>query len=68
MYSFNLNCTLTYLTSEVKGYVLISGFASLVGIHTNIMSSKVGLKIFAISSGIKKYNNWIIKKKRKKYD
>ena len=45
---FNLTCTLT-------GDVSISVFASLVGIPIGITSSAIGLKIFAINAGIKKY-------------
>ena len=35
--------------------VYISVFASLVGVPANIAGSAVGLKIFAITAGIKKY-------------
>ena len=47
--------------SAVSGCVSISPFGSLVGIPVGITSSAVGLKIFVISSGIKKYKS-IIKK------
>ena len=45
---------LLILASTVTGCVSISTFASLVGIPIGIASSAVGLKIFAIASGIKK--------------
>ena len=44
-----------------------SFFASLVGIPIGITSSAIGLKICAITAGIKKYKS-IIKKKKKKHD
>ena len=45
----------------------IFAFASLIGIPIGIASSAIGLKICAITAGIKKYKS-IIKKKRKKHD
>ena len=45
----------------------ISAFASLVGILIWIRSSAIGLKICAITAGIKKYKS-IIKKKKRKHD
>ena len=45
----------------------ISAFASLIGILIGITSSVIGLKINAITAGIKKYKS-IIKKKKKKHD
>ena len=53
------------LASSVTGYVSIPGFASLVGIPVGIASSAVGLKISAITAGIKKYKS-LIKKKEKR--
>ena len=47
--------------------VSISPFASLIGIPIGITSSAIGLKICAITAGIKKYKS-IIKKKKKKHD
>ena len=55
------------LASTITGYVSISPFASLVGILIGITSSAIGLKICAITAGIKKYKS-IIKKKKKKHD
>ena len=58
------------LVSTVTGCVSISAFASIVDIPIEIpipigiMSSAVGLKICAITAGIKKYKS-IIKKKKK---
>ena len=45
----------------------MSAFASLVGIPIRITSSAIGLKICAITAGIKKYKS-IIKKKKKEHD
>ena len=59
--------TYLLLSSVVTGCVLISAFASLVGIPIGITSSVVVLKICAITSGTKKYK-WIIKKRKKKKD
>ena len=53
--------------STIIGCVSIYHFASLVGIPVEITSSAIGLKICAITAGIKKYKS-IIKKKKKKYD
>ena len=53
--------------STITGCVSISAFASLVGIPIGITSSAIGLKICAITAGIKKYKS-IIKKKKKKHD
>ena len=55
------------LTSTITGCISISAFASLLGIPIGITSSAIGLKICAITAGIKKYKS-IIKKKRKKHD
>ena len=49
--------------SAITGCVSISAFASLVGITIGIASSAVGLKIFAITTGIKMYKSIIEKKK-----
>ena len=51
----------------MTGCVLISALASLVGIPIGITSSTIGLIIYAINAGIKKYKS-IIKKKKKKHD
>ena len=55
------------LGSTATGCVSISAFASSVGIPIGITSSAIGLKICAITAGIKKYKS-IIKKKKKKHD
>ena len=55
------------LASTVTGRVLISAFTSLVAVHVGITSSPVKLKIYAITTGIKKYKS-IIKKKKKKHN
>ena len=55
------------LASTITGCILISAFASLIGIPIAIKNSTIGLKICAIAAGIKNYNS-IIKKKKKKHD
>ena len=55
------------LASKITGYISVSDFTSLFGIHMRITSSAIGLKICAITAGIKKYQP-IIKKKKKKHD
>ena len=55
------------LASTITGCVSISAFASLIGIPIGITSSAIGLKICAITAGIKKYKS-IIKKKKNKHD
>ena len=54
------------LASTITGYIVISAFASLLGIPIEIKSSAIGLKIFAISAGIKKYK-LITKKDKNKH-
>ena len=49
----------------ITGCVSISAFSSLVGIPIGISSSAIGLSIFEIPGGTKKYKS-IIKKKKKK--
>ena len=58
---------LLIVISTSTGCVSIPAFASLVGIPIGITSSAIGLKICAITAGIKKYKS-IIKKKKKKHD
>ena len=53
--------------SAVSGCVSISASTLLVRVPVGIASSVVGLKICAITTGIKKYKS-IIKKKRKNHD
>ena len=53
------------LVSTITGCVSISAFASLIGIPIGITSSAIGLKICAITAGIKKYKSMINKKKKK---
>ena len=55
------------LASTTTGYILISAFTFLIGIPIGIMSSAIGLKICAITRGIKKYKS-INKKKKKRHD
>ena len=59
------------LASTITGCVSTSAFASLIGIPIGITSSAIGLKICAITAGIKKYLRKrisVIKKKKKKHD
>ena len=55
------------LGSTITGCVSMSTFSSLVSIPVGITSSVTGLKIRAITAGIKKYKS-IIKKKKKMHD
>ena len=53
--------------SAVSDFISVSAFASLVGVPVGIADSAVGLKICAITAGIKKYRSIIKKKKTKTY-
>ena len=55
------------LASAVAAYISISAFVSLVCITIGITSSAVGLKIYTITAGFKKYKS-IIKKTKKKHN
>ena len=55
------------LASVIAGCISISAFASFLGIPAGIKSSAIGLRICAVTAGIKKYKS-IIKKKKKKHD
>ena len=55
---------LLVLVLTVTGCVSISAFTSLVCIPVGITSSAVGIKICAVTVGIKKYRS-IIKEKKK---
>ena len=69
----NFCATLNYfehcliLASRIAGCISISAFASLIGIPIGVTSSAIGLKICAITAGIKR-NKSKIKKKKKKHD
>ena len=57
------------LVSTVTGYVSFFAFASLVCVSVGISSSAVGIKLCAVTAGIKvKCNSIIRKKKKKKHD
>ena len=56
---------LLIFVSVVSGCVLISWFASFVGVPVGIMSSAAVLNIYAITPGIKKYKS-VIREKREK--
>ena len=58
---------LLLIASIVAGCVSISEFASLVCVPADITCSTIGIKICAITAGIKKHKS-IIKQKKKKYD
>ena len=51
----------------VTGCILISTLVFLLGIRIGITSSAIGLKICAITTGIKNYKS-IAKKKKEKHD
>ena len=51
------------LASTITGCILISVFASIMGIPIGITSSAIGLNVCAVAAGIKKYKS-IIKKKK----
>ena len=50
---------LLIVTSTITGSVSISAFASLVGILIETTGSAIGLKICAITAGIKRNRNMI---------
>ena len=56
-----------FLASTNISYDSVSEFASLVCVPVCITSSAVGLKICAITAGIKRYKS-VIKTKKKKHD
>ena len=53
------------LASTITGCISVSAFAFLLGISIGITSSAIGLRIFAIAAGIKKYKTVIMKNKNK---
>ena len=65
--TLNYNEHFLILGAAITGFTSISAFASLVGIPLGITSSAIGLKIYAITAGIKNYES-IIKEKKKKHD
>ena len=52
------------LVSTITGCISISDFAPLIGVPIGIVSSAIGLKICAITAGVKRYKSIIKKKKR----
>ena len=52
------------LALAVTGCVSVSAFATLLGVPIRITSSTIGLKISAITAGIKKYVSRIKEKKK----
>ena len=65
--SLNNNKHFPILASKITGCVSISAFPSPIGIPIEIMSSATGLKICAVTAGVKKHKS-VIKKKKKKHD
>ena len=65
--SLNNNKHFLILPSKITGCVSISAFPSPIGIPIEIMSSATGLKICAVTAGVKKHKS-VIKKKKKKHD
>ena len=55
------------LASAATGCIPISAFSYLVGIPIGIRIFALGLKLWAITSGIKKYKSIIKKNKKKHY-
>ena len=55
------------LASTITGCISISAFVSLIGIPIGFTSSAIGLKICAITAGIKKFKS-IIKEKKDTHD
>ena len=58
---------LLILSTTVTGCISISAFASLVCVLVGITNSAIGIKICAITAGIKKYKS-VVKKIEKKHD
>ena len=58
---------LLILISRITGCISFSYFAFLFGIPIGFTSSAIGLKIFAITTEVKKHKS-IIKKTKKKHD
>ena len=59
---------LLILASTNTGCVSVSAFASLASVFVGIASSTVGIKICAITPGIKKCKSSVKKKNKKKHD
>ena len=55
------------LPSAITGCISISAFTSLLGLPIGSISSAIGLKLYVVAAGIKKYKP-IINKKKKKHD
>ena len=55
------------LPSTITECISVSAFASMIGIPIRTTRSAIGLKVCAITAGVKKYKS-IIKKKKKKHD
>ena len=55
------------IASTITGYVSISGFVSLICVLVGVTSSTVKMKIYAFTTGIKKFKS-IAKRKKKKHN
>ena len=64
MHGLILYWTLTYSRFTVTGCASVAAFSILLGISIGITSSATGLKIYTITSGIKKYKSIINKNNR----
>ena len=64
--TLNYNEHFLILASTITGCISISAFASLLAVPIGITCFATGLKIFAITTEIKKYK-WKTKKKKKKH-
>ena len=55
------------LATTITGCTWLSAFTSLIGTNIGTTSSAIGLKICAITAGMKKYKSIIKKSKKKHY-
>ena len=67
MYNSNYLEHFLILASAITACISIFGFAPLLGIPIRVTSSVIGLKIYTITTIIRKYKS-IIKKNEKKHD
>ena len=65
--SLNYNENFLILAYAITGCISISVFTSFLSIHIGITSFAIGLKICAMTAGIKKYKS-IIKKEKKEHE
>ena len=65
--TLNYNENFFILASTITACILLSDFASLLGILIGVTSSAIGLTVCAVAAGIKKYKT-IIKKNKKNHN